>query len=35
VNTERVLKVIRADEAELSAHEEYVKSLAKAGAKIW
>jgi DNA polymerase III subunit epsilon len=34
-NTERVLKVIRADEAELSAHEEYVKSLAKAGAKIW
>jgi len=34
-NTERVLKVIRADETELSAHEEYVKSLAKAGAKIW
>ena len=29
------LKVIKADEVELSAHEEYVKSLMKAGAKAW
>lgn len=29
------LKVIKADEAEQVAHEEYVKSLMKAGAKAW
>ena len=29
------LKVIKADETELTAHEEYVKSLMKAGAKAW
>ena len=29
------LKVIKADEAEQIAHEEYVKSLMKAGAKAW
>ncbi len=31
----RTLKIIKADEAELAAHEEYMKSLAKAGAKLW
>jgi DNA polymerase-3 subunit epsilon len=34
-NGERTLKVIKANESELAAHEEYVKSLAKAGAKLW
>ena len=29
------LKVLKADEAELAAHEQYVKSLNKAGAKAW
>jgi DNA polymerase III subunit epsilon len=31
----RSLKVLKADEAELAAHEQYVKSLAKPGAKAW
>jgi DNA polymerase III subunit epsilon len=35
VNREHALKVLKADEAELAAHEEYIKSLAKAGAKAW
>lgn len=34
-NGVRNLKVIKADDSELAAHEEYVKSLAKAGAKLW
>ncbi len=34
-NEEYTLKVIRANDVELAAHEEYVKSLAKAGAKLW
>lgn len=34
-NGVRTLKIIKADQAELAAHEEYVKSLAKAGAKLW
>ena len=32
---ERNLKVLKADEAELLAHAEYLNSLAKAGAKSW
>ncbi len=32
---ERHLKVQKADETELMAHAEYIKSLAKAGAKAW
>jgi DNA polymerase III subunit epsilon len=35
VNKDRVLKVIKADEAELAAHGIYLKTLAKAGAKVW
>jgi DNA polymerase-3 subunit epsilon len=35
VNREHALKVLKADEAELAAHEEFIKSLAKAGAKAW
>jgi DNA polymerase III subunit epsilon len=35
VNREHALKVLKADEAELAAHEAYIKSLAKAGAKAW
>ena len=31
----RDLKVLKADEAEQAAHEKYVKSLSKAGAKAW
>lgn len=34
-NGVRTLKIIKAHEAELALHEEYVKSLAKAGAKLW
>ena len=34
-NGVRTLKIIKADGAELAQHEEYVKSLAKAGAKLW
>ncbi len=34
-NSERALKIIKANEAELAEHKEYVNSLAKAGAKIW
>ncbi len=34
-NSARNLKIIKADDSELAAHEEYVKSLAKAGAKLW
>ena len=34
-NGERTLKIIKANDAELTAHEEYIKSLAKAGAKLW
>lgn len=34
-NGARTLKIIKADEVELAAHEEYIKSLAKAGAKLW
>ena len=35
VSRERNLNVLKADEAEMAAHEEYVKNLAKAGAKAW
>jgi DNA polymerase III subunit epsilon len=31
----RILKVLKADDAELAAHEDYVKSLTKAGAMPW
>ena len=34
-NLERMLKVVRANETELAAHEAYIKSLTKSGAKIW
>ena len=34
-NVERVLKVVNANETELIAHEAYIKSLTKSGAKIW
>jgi hypothetical protein len=34
-NTERNLKVLKASELELVAHNEYIHSLAKAGAKDW
>ena len=34
-NKEQTLKVLKADDAELAAHMEYVKNLAKAGAKPW
>ena len=34
-NLERVLKVVRANETELVAHEAYIKSLTKSGAKTW
>ena len=34
-NAERVLKVVSANETELTAHEAYIKSLTKSGAKIW
>ena len=34
-NDKRGLKVLKADDAELAAHEDYVNSLAKAGAVIW
>jgi DNA polymerase-3 subunit epsilon len=34
-NKERVLKVVRANETELAAHEAYIKSLTKSGAKTW
>jgi len=32
---ERNLKIVKASEAELAAHEEYIKGLVKAGAKLW
>ena len=35
VKQARDLKVVKADEAELVAHQDYIKSLAKAGATIW
>ena len=35
LNREHALKILKADAAELTAHEEYIKSLAKAGAKAW
>jgi DNA polymerase-3 subunit epsilon len=35
IGHERNLKVLKADEAELAAHNEYIKSLAKAGASNW
>ena len=35
VNREHALKVLMADNDELAAHAEYIKSLAKAGAKVW
>ena len=35
VGVERQLKILKAEDSELLAHEEYVKSLAKAGAKHW
>ena len=35
VSREQNLKVLKADEAELLAHAEYLNSLAKAGAKSW
>ena len=34
-SAERRLKVLKADAAELVAHQEYIKSLLKAGAKQW
>jgi DNA polymerase-3 subunit epsilon len=34
-NSEQVLKIVKANDEELDAHVEYVKSLAKAGAKLW
>ncbi len=34
-NTTHQLKILKADDAELAAHAEYIKSLAKAGAKTW
>ncbi len=34
-NKERMLKVVRANETELAAHEAYIKSLTKSGAKTW
>jgi len=34
-NNERVLKIIKASEAELDEHIQYVKNLAKSGAKVW
>ena len=34
-NSEQVLKIVKANDEELAAHIEYVKSLAKAGAKPW
>ena len=34
-NLERMLKVVRANETELMAHEAYIKSLTKSGAKTW
>jgi hypothetical protein len=35
VDNERVLKIIKASETELDEHIQYVKNLAKAGAKAW
>jgi DNA polymerase III subunit epsilon len=35
VGVMRDLKILKADTAELIAHEEYIKSLVKAGAKSW
>ncbi len=35
LDTERNLKVLKANELELVAHNEYIHSLAKAGAKSW
>lgn len=35
VSLERNLKVLKADESELQAHSEYIKSLAKAGSNVW
>ena len=35
VGAKRQLKILKAENSELLAHEEYVKSLAKAGAKSW
>lgn len=32
---QRSLKVLKADEFELTAHQEYLNSLAKSGAKLW
>ncbi len=34
-NKERVFKVVKASEAELASHAEYINGLSKAGAKIW
>ena len=34
-NKERMLKVVRANETELAAHEAYIKNLTKSGAKTW
>jgi DNA polymerase III subunit epsilon len=34
-NSVRNLKVLKASDIELSAHDDYIKSLAKAGAKTW
>ena len=35
VNSEQVLKVLKANDEELAAHVEYVKNLAKTGVKPW
>jgi DNA polymerase-3 subunit epsilon len=34
-NKQQALKIVKADDAELAAHIEYVKNLAKSGAKPW
>lgn len=34
-NKEHALKILKANDAELAVHEEYIKGLAKAGAKLW
>lgn len=34
-NSEQPLKILKASDAELALHEEYVKELAKTGIKVW
>lgn len=35
IGAERKLRILKAEDSELAAHDDYIKSLAKAGAKIW